>query len=129
MAAQTRARKAVLAMASKRKAEASATRDELTTAFIAELQRDFAEHGREIIESVRKEAPSKYAELVLRLIPLPAPATQAQNPAPKTSREIAQRLLADIQYDSPSDDDLNAALILYDDLVAGLERIRDRHLS
>jgi hypothetical protein len=106
----------------------SAVRDELTSAFIAELQRDFAEHGREIIEKVRTEAPAKYAELVLRLIPLPAPANSVEN-GPKTSRELAKRLLQDVQLDSPTDEDLDAALVLYDNLVTGLERIRDQALG
>jgi hypothetical protein len=116
-------------MAKKARPETSATRDQLTTAFIDELQRDFAEHGREIIEAVRKEAPSKYAELVLRLIPLPAPASPTQNPVPQTSREIAVRLLADVQLDTPTDQDCESALVLYDALIVGLEDIRNRRLG
>jgi hypothetical protein len=103
-------------------------RDALTTKFIEELARDFAEHGKEIVEQVRKDAPAKYAELVLRLIPLEPRMVESENPQPKNSREIAEHLLRDVGIFEPSNADCDAALVAYDTLIAALEDIAKRAL-
>jgi hypothetical protein len=83
-------------MTKKKQSDEPNVRDALTTAFVEELQRDFAEHGKEIIETVRKESPSKYAELVLRLIPLEPRMIETGDPrdrrmAPARRRTIRTR--------------------------------------
>jgi hypothetical protein len=54
---------------------------------------------------------------------------EAANPEPKTSREIAEHLLRDVGLSEVSDAACNDALAAYDQLLATLEDIRNRHLS
>lgn len=115
-------------MAKKSKSDGPNIRDALTTAFIEQLQKDFAEHGSEIIETVRREAPAKYAELVLRLIPL-SPTMVENSDEPQDSREVAQRLLRDVGLHEASDDDCEAALAAYDAMLESLAAIRNRALG
>src|SRR5262245_9003531 len=103
-------------------------RDALTTAFIEQLQADFAEHGKEIIQTVRKESPSKYAELVLRLIPL-EPRMLQPDDKPKNSRDIAEHLLRDVGLFEPSDQDVEEALACYDRMIEALEFIGKRAMQ
>jgi hypothetical protein len=116
-------------MARKTQSPQHSVRDELTTQFIEALHKDFAEHGPAIIEEIRKSAPAKYGELVLRLIPLPAPQPKAQSTEPKDSREIADRLLADIGLTDADDRARQRALAAYDALIVALESIRDEAIG
>jgi hypothetical protein len=117
-------------MARKSKSSADTSiRDELTTQFIEELARDFAEHGKEIVETVRKESPSKYSELILRLIPLEPRLVQSENQVPKDSREIAEHLLKDVGLDAPTDHDRERALQAYDTLITTLTQIAQEALG
>src|SRR5215831_6008198 len=43
-------------------------RDRLTSQFIEALEKDWAQHGTSIIEKMRLESPTKYAEIVSRLV-------------------------------------------------------------
>ena len=55
-------------------------RQKLTADFVAALQADWDEHGKEIIEALRTKAPTKYAEIVSRLVtPEPMPADPYAN--------------------------------------------------
>ena len=47
----------------------SVQRTELSEAFVNALLADFKVHGAAAIEEVRKEAPSKYVEIILKLVP------------------------------------------------------------
>jgi hypothetical protein len=51
-------------------------RSKLTAKFIEALQADFEQHGAEVIEKLRQEAPARYAEVVARLCPTEAHVTQ-----------------------------------------------------
>src|SRR5262249_52200521 len=103
-------------------------RDALTTAFIEQLQKDFAEHGKEIIQKVREEAPSKYAELVLRLIPLEPRMLEAHD-KPKTSEDLARHLLRDHGLTEPTDQDIEETLLCYDRMNEALEFIVKRAMQ
>lgn len=115
-------------MAKKSKSDGPNIRDALTTAFIEQLQRDFAEHGKEIIEKVRNEAPAKYSELILRLIPM-QPTMVENSDEPQDSREVAQRLLRDVGLHEASDSDCEDALTAYDQMIESLTLIRNRALG
>jgi len=44
-------------------------RSRLTNEFIEALAADWAQHGNTVIEEVRKQNPTRYAEIVSRLVP------------------------------------------------------------
>ncbi len=86
-------------------------------------------YGVGVIEKLRANSPEKYAELAAKLVMqeqnTPDP---SDNSTPKTSAQIAEKLLADVGLNVPSDADCDEALALYDQLISGLEAIRDRAL-
>jgi hypothetical protein len=58
-------------------------RQKLTADFVAALQADWGEHGKEIIEALRTRAPTKYAEILSPFMtpePVPAPGGFGQCP-------------------------------------------------
>jgi hypothetical protein len=64
----TKKRKRVASKASKarcRRAEGS--RKKLAEAFLADLDRDWEQHGREILDRVRTERPKVYFKIMLKL--------------------------------------------------------------
>ena len=52
--------------------ETPSTRDKLSSAFVQALEKDWAEHGSEVIQQIRQDNPVKYGELIARLIPMDA---------------------------------------------------------
>ena len=44
-------------------------RNKLSNAFIEALSADFEEHGTDVIEELRAESPSKYCNVIARLMP------------------------------------------------------------
>ena len=84
-------------MAKKSKSTEPSLRDRLTSAFVEALERDWAEHGTVVITAVRESAPAKYAELIVRLVPvessLIAPGDFSQC---NSEEDIAKRLLAQV---------------------------------
>jgi hypothetical protein len=104
------------------------TRDQLTADFVEHLARDFAVHGTEAVERVRKEAPAKYAELVLRLIPMQTPTAPGIGDYSQcsTPREIADKILADLGCEHADDEARSAVFDAYEAFMDKLEAIRDR---
>lgn len=84
-------------MAKKSKSTEPSLRDRLTSALLEALERDWVEHGTVVITAVRESAPAKYAELIVRLVPvessLIAPGDFSQC---NSEEDIAKRLLAQV---------------------------------
>jgi hypothetical protein len=72
----------------------------LTSKFIEALAADWEQHGEAALEQVRLEDPSRYCELVARLVPVQAQ-VEVENALPeleglKTSEEVFQYIEAEI---------------------------------
>jgi hypothetical protein len=109
------------------------SRHELSNDFVRMLSEDWQQNGKASLEKVRDKAPDRYCELIAKVVPkemliasdrVPTDATE-----PVTSKDIADRLLADIGLSHPSDQDRERALQAYDILIANLESIRDQALN
>ena len=71
-------------------------RDRLTVHFIEALEKDWAEHGINVIEKMRLENPTKYAEMVSRLVvPTEQPPAPNDFSSCQSQAEIARKLLKD----------------------------------
>jgi hypothetical protein len=109
------------------------SRHELSNDFVHALADDWKQHGIKAIEQVREKTPEKYCELISKVVPKEMLIASDRVPAdangPKTSNDIADRLLADVGLSHPSDQDRERALHAYDTLIASLESIRDRALN
>jgi len=109
-----------------RKTSEPSLRDRLTLQFIEVLEKDWAAHGTNIIEKMRLESPTKYAEIVSRLV-----VPTEQPPAPDDFRncqsqaDIAIKMLKDIGTPEASItlDMIEAAIRAQQLFVAELERI------
>jgi hypothetical protein len=109
-----------------RYSESPSTRDKLSSAFVEALEKDWAEHGSEVIQQIRHDNPVKYGELIARLIPMDANLTSARDFSRcKSMEDIGRGLLAQVGVDelamTPSM--IEAAIAANDDLVARLEQI------
>jgi hypothetical protein len=114
-------------MAKKTKTTAEPSlRDKLTSAFVEALERDWTEHGASVIAAVREQAPAKYAELIVRLVPLesslvaPGDFSQCQD-----MEEIGHRLLLQIGVDENgmTPDMVDAACRANETFITELQRI------
>ena len=106
--------------------EPSSTRDKLSSAFVEALEKDWAEHGSEVIQQIRLDNPVKYGELIARLIPMDANLASASNFSNcKSMEDIGRQLLLQVGVEeiaiTPSM--IQAAIAANDDLVARLEQI------
>jgi hypothetical protein len=103
-------------------------RHELSNDFVRMLSEDWKQNGKASLEKVREKMPDRYCELIAKVVPKEMLIASDQLPAdangPKTSKDIADRLLADVGLDSPSEDARKRALAAYDNFVATLEQIR-----
>jgi hypothetical protein len=100
-------------------------RDRLTSQFIEALEKDWAVHGTTVVAQVREQHPTKYAELIVRLVPVDPPITGGQGDfsQAKSQADIARKLLADIGCTTPSDDMIEMAVTAQLRFVARLEEI------
>ena len=109
------------------------SRHELSNDFVRMLSDDWQQNGKAALEKVREKTPDRYCELVAKVVPkemlIAADCSPAAPNEPKTSKDIADRLLADIGMSHPSDQDRERALQAYDTLIASLEYIRDQALN
>jgi hypothetical protein len=109
------------------------TRHELSNDFVRMLSEDWQQNGKASLEKVREKMPDRYCELIAKIVPKEMLIASDQLPAdangPKTSKEIADRLLGDVGLSHPSDQDRERALQAYDTLIASLESIRDQALN
>jgi hypothetical protein len=104
-------------------------RDKLSSAFVEALEKDWAEHGSEVIQQIRLENPVKYGELIARLVPMDA------NPPPandysscRSMEEISRKLLQSVGLaeDLITPAMIQAAIEANDVFIARLEAIRDQ---
>ena len=106
--------------------EPPSTRDKLSSAFVDALEKDWAEHGIEVIQQIRLDNPVKYGELIARLIPMDANLVSTNNFSHcKSMEDIGRQLLLQVGVEeiaiTPSM--IQAAIAANDDLVARLEQI------
>jgi hypothetical protein len=89
---------------------------------------DFRLHGKEAIEQVRRESPSKYLELSTKLAGLVAVLKPEATPKPKTMEEVGFRLLQSVNCpeDLITGEMVEDAIKENDRLIEQLQAIRDR---
>jgi len=108
------------------------SRHDLSNDFVKALADDWKQHGIKTIERVREQTPERYIETISKIVPremLLASDRPAQTNEVKDSKEIADRLLADVGLDLPSDNARERAIRAYDEFILALEAIRDDMLS
>jgi hypothetical protein len=106
--------------------ESPSTRDKLSSAFVEALEKDWAEHGSEVIQQIRLDNPVKYGELIARLIPLDANLVSAQDFSRcKSMEDIGRQLLLQVGVEeiAITPTMIQAAIAANDELVARLEQI------
>jgi hypothetical protein len=103
------------------------TRDKLSSAFVEALEKDWAEHGFEVIEQIRRDNPVKYGELIARLVPMDANLSSANDFSTANSmEELGVRLLKSVgvtDEDAMTAAMVQAAIDAQDEFVARLEQI------
>ena len=77
-------------------------RGKLTGAFIEALASDWENNGQQVLERVREEAPSKYAELVSKLVPTETVVTQGNAFDGKSQEELADIIVEGASRDLPA---------------------------
>jgi hypothetical protein len=98
----------------------------LSATFVEALESDFANHGVEIIEALRKDSPRAYAELVGRLIQTTdAPDTKGGFKDCNSQRDIGLRLLLSMgmQEGEITDEQVDLAVVANQNFIARLEEI------
>src|SRR5262249_54148198 len=109
-----------------RYSESPSTRDKLSSAFVEALEKDWAEHGIEVIQQIRLDSPVKYGELIARLIPLDANLVSASDfSQAKSMQDIERGLLKQVglHEDAITEKMIEQAIAANDALVARLEQI------
>jgi hypothetical protein len=101
----------------------------LTAGFVADLQAAWSEHGKEILDALRTQAPTKFAEILGRLavaerLSPAAPATDFNSA--QSVQDIGRKLLQSIGFNEPDDVSVAAALEANATFIARLEAIRDK---
>ncbi len=105
----------------------AAVPQKLTTGFVADLQAAWGEHGKEILDKLRTEAPTKFAEILGRLAVAErlSPEKTIDFNEAKSMRDIGLKLLQSVGFRDPDEDSIQAALQANDIFIAKLEAIRD----
>ena len=76
------------------------TRDKLSSAFVEALEKDWAEHGVEVIQQIRQDNPVKYGELIARLVPMDANLASADDFSKcQSMQDIGKKLLHAVGVD------------------------------
>jgi hypothetical protein len=102
------------------------TRDKLASGFVEALEKDWAEHGSEVIQQIRLDNPVKYGELIARLVPMDANPPSANDFSSCQSMEdIGMRLLkaVGLAEDAMTPAMIGQAIEANDAFIARLERI------
>ena len=109
--------------------ESPSTRDKLSSAFVEALEKDWAEHGVDVIQQIRQDHPVKYSELVARLVPMDVNLVSADDFSKcQSMQELGRKLLKSIgceDEDAITEDMIARAIQANDAFVARLEAIRD----
>ena len=106
--------------------EPPSTRDKLSSAFVDALEKDWAEHGSEVIQQIRLDNPVKYGELIARLVPMDANLVSTSNfSQAKSMQDIGRGLLKQVglHEDAITEQMIEQAIAANDALVARLEQI------
>jgi hypothetical protein len=106
--------------------EAPSTRDKLSSAFVEALEKDWAEHGSDVIKQIRRDNPVKYGELIAKLIPMGANLASASDfSQAKSMQDIGKGLLKQVglHEDAITEQMIEQAIAANDELVARLEQI------
>jgi hypothetical protein len=112
-----------------RHGESPSTRDKLSSAFVEALEKDWAEHGAEVIQQIRQDNPVKYGELIARLVPMDSNTIEPNDFSTANSmQDIGRKLLCSVGTvdDTITDDMVELAIEANDAFIARLEAIRDR---
>src|SRR5262249_25245118 len=108
--------------------ESPSTRDKLASAFVDALEKDWAEHGAEVIQQIRQDNPVKYGELIARLVPMDANLVSADDFSKcQSMQELGRKLLKSIgceDEDAITEDMIARASQDNDEFVARLEAVR-----
>ncbi len=117
-----------MAPKSKAKAIEPSPRTKLSAAFLEALEASFQEHGKSVIEHMLENDPTRYAELVGKLIMTSEPPSQDSWEGTRSVQDIARKLLREVGTDeyAMTDDIVQAAIEANDVFIAQLEQIRDR---
>jgi hypothetical protein len=110
----------------KRYGESPSTRDKLSSAFVEALEKDWAEHGVEVIQQIRQDNPVKYGELIARLVPMDANLVSANDFSKCQSMEdIGRKLLQSVGVDenAATPSMIEAAIAANDAFIEQLTRI------
>jgi hypothetical protein len=99
----------------------------LTAGFVADLQAAWGEHGKEILDKLRADAPTKFAEILGRLAVAErlSPTETIDFNQAKSMAEIGVKLLQSIGFSEPDENSIQAAIKANNDFIAKLEAIRD----
>jgi hypothetical protein len=106
--------------------ESPSTRDKLSSAFVEALEKDWAEHGSEVIQQIRRDNPVKYGELIARLVPMDANLSDSEGFSSCNSmQDIGRKLLQSVGVaeDAITDDMIARAIEVNDNFIANLEQI------
>jgi hypothetical protein len=115
-----------VAMSSRKRTDQPSVRDGLASNVIEALAKDWAEHGPEVIQQIRRDNPVKYGELIVRLVPMDANTAGAKDFSDtETVQEIGMKLLSQLglHEDAMTESMIAQAVEANDMFVARLEEI------
>jgi hypothetical protein len=103
-------------------------RTKISQAFLQALEADFRLYGAGVIEAMRESDPTRYAELMGKVIMTAEPPSQDSWEATKSMEDVARKLLREVGTpdDWMTDAVVQAAIEANDNFIARLEEIRDR---
>jgi len=111
----------------KRYGESPSTRNRLSGAFIEALAEQWREHGDEILDGLRKENPSKLAEIIAKLVAISEPPLDDTFDFKNATsmQDIGKKLLMSVGFEEPDEASIQRAIEANDRFVGQLEAIRD----
>ena len=111
----------------KRYGESPSTRNRLSGAFIEALAEQWREHGDEILDGLRKENPSKLAEIIAKLVAISEPPLDDTLDFKNATsmQDIGKKLLMSVGFEEPDEASIQRAIEANDRFVEQLEAIRD----
>jgi len=111
----------------KRYGESPSTRNRLSGAFIEALAEQWREHGDEILDGLRKENPSKLAEIIAKLVAISEPPLDDTFDFKNATsmQDIGKKLLMSVGFEEPDEASIQRAIEANDRFVEQLEAIRD----
>jgi len=111
----------------KRYGESPSTRNRLSGAFIEALAEQWREHGDEILDGLRKENPSKLAEIIAKLVAISEPPLDDTLDFKNATsmQDIGKKLLMSVGFEEPDEASIQRAIEANDRFVGQLEAIRD----